>query len=104
MRFNQRMSLSTSEALNVTAEQTAAVDKVAGFLVRFGMTTPALFTLETMRPLSYVGSQFMHMLSPAVSTFLTSEAWNEMAELLEDRRGMDYVLERIEKAEREREQ
>ena len=96
--------MTTSEALHVTPEQADAVDKVAVFLVRFGMTTPALFTLETMRPLSYVGSQFMHMLSPAISTFLTSEAWNEMAELLEDRRGMDYVLERIEKAEREREQ
>ena len=76
--------------------------KVADFLVRFGMTTPALFTLETMRPLSYVGSQFMHILTPAVTTFLTTEAWNEMAELLEDRRGMDYVLERIEQADRER--
>jgi hypothetical protein len=93
--------LTSTEALQVSPLQEASVDKVAQFLVRFGMTTPALFTLETMRPLSYVGSQFMHMLTPAVSTFLTSEAWNEMADLLEDRRGMDYVLKRIEKAERE---
>jgi hypothetical protein len=52
--------------------------------------------------LSYVGSQFMHILTPAISTFLTSEAWKEMADLLEDRRGMDYVLKRIESADRER--
>jgi hypothetical protein len=92
----------STEPLEITPLQEASVAKVADFLVRFGMTTPALFTLETMRPLSYVGSQFMHILTPAVTTFLTTEAWNEMAELLEDRRGMDYVLERIEQADRER--
>jgi hypothetical protein len=94
--------VSSDKPLQITPLQEASVDKVADFLVRFGMTTPALFTLETMRPLSYVGSQFMHILTPAVSTFLTSEAWNEMADLLEDRRGMDYVLKRIESADRER--
>jgi hypothetical protein len=92
----------STEPLEITPLQEASVTKVTDFLVRFGMTTPALFTLETMRPLSYVGSQFMHILTPAVSTFLTSEAWNEMADLLEDRRGMEYVLNRIEKADRER--
>ena len=95
--------MSDSSPLQVTPEQAESVDKVAGFLVRFGMTTPALFTLETMRPLSYVGSQFMHVLTPAVSTFLTSNACDSMADLLEDRRGMDYVLERIESAQKERE-
>ena len=94
--------MSSVKPLEITPLQEASVDKVTDFLVRFGMTTPALFTLETMRPLSYVGSQFMHILSPAVSTFLTSEAWNEMADLLEDRRGMEYVLKRIESADRER--
>lgn len=94
--------MSSDKPLQITPLQEASVDKVADFLVRFGMTTPALFTLETMRPLSYVGSQFMHILTPAISTFLTSEAWNEMADLLEDRRGMDYVLKRIESADRER--
>jgi hypothetical protein len=94
--------VSSDKPLQITPLQEASVDKVTDFLVRFGMTTPALFTLETMRPLSYVGSQFMHILTPAISTFLTSEAWKEMADLLEDRRGMDYVLKRIESADRER--
>ena len=93
--------MSDTTPLQVTPEQADSVDKVAEFLVRFGMSTPALLTLETMRPLSYVGSQFMHMLTPAMSTFLTSSAWHSMADLLEDRRGMDYVLERIEHAQKE---
>ncbi|MCP4872276.1 MAG: hypothetical protein GY898_26535 [Proteobacteria bacterium] len=82
--------------LKVTPEQAAAVDKVGKFIVRFGMTVPAILALESVRPLSYVGSQFMHLLSPSIGAFLTVPEWDAMAHLLEDRRGFEYVLRRIE--------
>ena len=88
--------------LVVTTEQEAAVEKVAEFIVRFGMTVPAILTLEGLRPLSHVGSQFMHLLSPSVTTFLTSAHWDAMARLLEDRRGLEYLLRRIEARDQER--
>lgn len=82
--------------LQVTPEQEAAVDKVGKFIVRFGMTVPAILALESVRPLTYVGSQFMHLLSPSIGAFLTVPEWDAMAHLLEDRRGLEYVLRRIE--------
>ncbi len=86
--------------LEVTDAQAAAVDRVARFVVRFHLTVPALLTLESLRPLSFVGSQFMHVLSPSITAFLTVDDWDELARLLEDRRGLDYVLERIEAIDR----
>ena len=44
-------------ALVVSEEAAAAVDRVARFVVRFGLTIPAILALESMRPLSFVGSQ-----------------------------------------------
>lgn len=88
--------------LDVSAAQEAAVDRVARFIVRFGMTVPAILALETVRPLSFVGSQFMHLLSPSIGAFLTSREWDELAHLLEDRRGLEYVLRRIEQLDEER--
>jgi hypothetical protein len=82
--------------LRVSAEQAEAVARVARFIVRFGMTVPAVLALETVRPLSYVGSQFMHLLSPSIGAFLSATEWNAMAALLEDRKGLDYVLLVIE--------
>lgn len=82
--------------LQVTDAQAAAVDRVARFVVRFHLTTPAILALESLRPLSFTGSQFMHVLSPSVTAFLTTEDWDQLAFLLEDRRGLDYVMERIE--------
>ena len=90
------MSEVSNGPLQVSEEQAAAVDRVARFVVRFHLTVPAVLALESLRPLSYAGSQFMHVLSPSVTAFLTTEDWDQLAHLLEDRRGLDYVLERIE--------
>ena len=79
-----------------TEDQTRAADRLGALIVRFGMTVPAILALEGLRPLSYVGSQFMHILSPSVTAMLTMPEWDSLAKLLEDRRGLDYLLERIE--------
>ena len=86
--------------LTVTPQQAAAVDRVARFVVRFGLTLPAILSLESMRPLSFVGSQFMHMLSPSIGAALSSADWDALAGLLEDRRGVDVLIERIEALDR----
>ncbi len=87
--------------LEVTDAQAAAVDRVARFVVRFHLTVPAILALESLRPLSFAGSQFMHVLSPSIAAFLSSEDWDQLARLLEDRRGLDVLLEAIEQADRE---
>jgi len=76
------------------------VDRIARFIVRFELTIPMILSLEAMRPLSYVGSQFMHMLTPSITALLSFEDWEAMAELLEDRRGLEYVIQRIEAVDR----
>ncbi len=87
-------------SLTVTPAQAAAVDRVARFVVRFGLTLPAILSLESMRPLSFVGSQFMHMLTPSIGAMLSSADWDALAGLLEDRRGLDVLIERIEALDR----
>jgi hypothetical protein len=83
--------------LQVTPQQAAAADKVAGFIRRHGLVTPAVLWLESVQPLAFVGSQFMHLLSPTVQMFLPESDWDALAGLLEDRRGMNYLLTRIER-------
>jgi len=84
--------------LSVSPEQAAAVDRLARMIVRFGLTVPAVLTLESLRPLSYVGSQFMYILSPSITGLFTLPEWDAIAGLLEDRRGLDYLLDAIESA------
>ena len=84
-----------------TAEQTEAIDRVARFVVRFGLTVPAVLWLESTRPLAFVGSQFMHVLSPSVTTILPVNEWDALAELLEERDGIELLIQRIEQLDRE---
>ena len=78
------------------------MDKIARFIVRFGLTLPAILTFESMRPLSYIGSQVMHMLSPSITAILSTTEWDELARLLERREGLDFILRRIEEVDEER--
>jgi len=81
---------------SVPGDQDAAAARVARFIVRWNLTVPAILSLESMRPLSFVGSQFMHVLSPSITAFLTVNDWDRLARLLEDRRGLDHLIRRIE--------
>ena len=85
----------------LTSDEQAAMDRVAKFIVRFGITVPAVLWLESMRPLAYSGSQFMHILSPAISTFLPVHQWDALAELLEERDGIDALITHIETVDQE---
>ncbi|MEE2960909.1 MAG: hypothetical protein VYA34_09200 [Myxococcota bacterium] len=83
--------------LQVNKAQAAAVEKMAHLVVKWGLTVPAILALESMRPLSFVGSQFMHLLSPVVGGLVPFAQWDEIAKLMEDRRGVEYVITAIEK-------
>lgn len=85
-----------------TPEQAAAVDRLARFVVRLGLTVPAILAIEGMRPLSFVGSQFMHVLSPSIGAVLSPADWNALAGLLEHREGVEVLLRRIEELDAER--
>ncbi len=92
------------EPFQVTAPQAAAVDKVIRLITRFGLETPAILSLESMRPLAFVGSQFMHVMSPAVGMLVPHGEWDQLASLLEDRRGVEYVIRRLETQAEEKRQ
>ena len=61
---------------------------------------PAVFLLESAKPLSFVGSQFMHALSPMVSVLFGGNQWDTLAEALEDRETVETLIVRIEELDR----
>ena len=86
---------------DLTPEETGAVERVARFVVRLGLTVPAVLWLESMRPLTFVGSQFMHVLSPSIMAILPLHEWDALASLLEEREGVEHLIGRIEALDRE---
>jgi hypothetical protein len=90
-----------TDDLGRSPEDEALLDRIAGAVVRWQMTVPAIFLLESSKPLSFVGSQFLHFLSPIVHTVLDARELDRLAVMLERRETMEDLIQRIERAEGE---
>ncbi len=86
------------------AEHLELMERVAKGLVDRGLAPPAIFVLEAMKPLSFVASQGLVVLEPFVQSLLSIPDYTAFRELLEDRRNVERLLQRIEALEDERAQ
>jgi hypothetical protein len=75
----------------------AFLDKLADGLARRRLTTPALFFLESMKPLGFLGSQAMIVFRPMVSIVLKSpDAYDRLTRILERRGSIELLVRRLE--------
>ena len=75
------------------------LDAVAKRVVRMGLSTPAVFFLESSKPLSYVGSQALVFLEPFIKSGLSVAYYDRFVALMEDRQNVERLIVRIEEAD-----
>lgn len=81
----------------MTEADSTMLDELADAIVRRHLATPALFFLESMRPLSFVGSQMMLFLRPMISLVWTNpERWDQLQRVLEQRGSAEELARRLE--------
>jgi hypothetical protein len=75
----------------------ALLDRVADELARRRLAAAALFFLESLAPLGFVGSQAMHFLRPLVGALVADAGpWDRLARLLERRGAVELLVRRLE--------
>ena len=77
------------------------LDAVAGRVVRMRLAVPAIFFLESTKPLSFLGSQLLIFLQPFVQAFLTIRNYERFSQLMEDRENVERLIRRIEALDEE---
>jgi hypothetical protein len=82
--------------MELSPEDAALLDRIAGRIVRLGLATPAIFFLESVRPLSFVASQAMVFFGPLATAILPHQDYERLARILEDRGSVEALLVRIE--------
>jgi hypothetical protein len=97
--FRQAFSVESDAPFELTDEERGLAEALCRAVVARRLTVPALILLEVSRPLSYVGSQAVHFLSPLISSVSDSRAHQHLASLLERRRSIEYLCTRIEQLE-----
>lgn len=77
------------------------IDKAARFLVERKLTPAALMTIESLRPLNFIGSQIMYMIMPFAEIFFDSRQFQEFAALMENDEYIKLLLDRIDELDTE---
>jgi hypothetical protein len=80
----------------LSPEDERLLDRIAERVVAMSMTVPAILFLESVKPLSFVGSQALYFFEPMVRTFFTVPEYERFAALLERRDSLEALLVRIE--------
>jgi hypothetical protein len=60
------------------------------------LSAPAVLWLESLRPVSFLGSQAMHFLNPFVQVLVPSAAWPRLARILEEREHLERLIRHVE--------
>lgn len=78
------------------------INMVADQIVKRGLETPASFFVEMNRPLSFIGGQGLVFLAPILGVIFNQHTIEEFARLMEDRKNIDRLLDRVEDLTKQR--
>jgi len=85
-----------SEALEITADESRVLERLADRVVELRMEIPALLTLETARPLSLLAGQTMVFFEPVVQALFRAPDYRLYASLIERREALEVLARMIE--------
>lgn len=81
----------------LSEDDRALLDKLAEAVVARRLTAPALFFLESMKPLGWVGSQALIFFRPIMSIAIRDGgSYDRLTRLLERRGSVELLLRRLE--------
>ena len=86
---------------NITNEPSdrQLISNLANKIVQHGMAVPAIFFLEMVKYMSFIGSQLMVFFGPVITVFIQSESYYKITHLLEERQNVEFLMLEIERIE-----
>ncbi len=82
----------------LSAEDDRLLADLALAVRRRGLETPAVLWLESVRPLSYLGSQALYFCEPLLQALVPSVKLGRLAGILEERAHLERLIRHIEAA------
>lgn len=94
-RLQQAFSLERYQE-PLTEQERRLLERIAAAIVRRRLETPALFILESAKPLNYLGSQAMAFFEPVVRGLFAATDYGRVRRILERRQSVEFLLQEIE--------
>jgi len=77
------------------------IDKAARFIAERKLTPAAIMTIESLRPLNFIGSQLLYFIMPFAEFFFDSRQYQEFAALMESDEYIKILMDRIDELDTE---
>lgn len=78
------------------------INKIAKKIVELKLSVPAIFFLESIKPLSFIGSQALVFFRPIIlAVFNIPNAYDIFIRIMEDRENVEKLIQKIEQLEEE---
>jgi hypothetical protein len=82
---------------SLSGDERVFLDELAEGIARRRLTAAAIFFLESVKPLGFVGSQVLYFLQPLVRVVWPEpHRYDQLARLLERRGSIELLLRRLE--------
>lgn len=78
------------------------IEKLARKIVEMRLVVPAIFLLESAKPLTFLGSQMLVFLQPIVQSLFTIKEYDDIIMMLEERDNVERLILAIERFEGEK--
>jgi len=75
------------------------MNKIAQKVVDMRLSPVAIVFLESSKPLSFIGNQFMIFMQPFYRAFFSYREYEEIAAMLEERKNIEILICEIERLE-----
>jgi hypothetical protein len=86
----------TPQLQPLAAEERALLEKIAHAIATRGMAAPTLLFLESLAPLSFLGSQIVHGMKPFLDLVCDPLDLARLAQILERRDGVDLLVSQLQ--------
>ena len=88
-----------NNSVTINQSERQLISKLAKKIVKHGMAVPAIFFLEMIKYMSFIGSQLMVFFGPVITVFIQSESYYKITHLLEERQNIEFLMLEIERME-----
>ncbi len=102
-KFRHAFAVDAPGPAEPTDSQRVVVEMLLAKIVERGMAQPAGIFLESWRPLGVLTGQGMQAVSPFAGILLDQNAWKEVANYLDKRGAILWMLQRMDELESQRE-
>lgn len=78
------------------------INRIAQKVVDYRLAPVAIVFLESSKPISFLGNQFLIFMQPFYRALFSYREYEEVTAMLEDRNNIELVIREIERLEEER--